>query len=110
MNLRMAIQAAAVATEIETGGAGGMSDDALPAHVIRRRVAVEAEEGHFFLQQTRIHRTMRIVAIGAVLAHRLVFPQHRTALFGMASVADVIDADFLQQSGSGRSVGIVTVR
>ena len=50
------------------------------------------------------------MAVQAVVAHRLMFPQHRPALVGMAVVARFVDGEFLQQLiPDRRTVRIVAV-
>ena len=48
-------------------------------------------------QQTRLCRTVRIMAGGAILGHRLMFPQEWTALFRVALRAGFHHAGFAQQ-------------
>ena len=108
----MAIQAAAVSVDVEAAGIGGMSGNgrySLAAHVIGRRVAVQAQEWHFFLEQPRIYGAMRIVAVGALFANGLVFPQHRTALVGVTAIASVVDPHLPQQIGACRAMRIVAI-
>ena len=53
---------------------------------------------------------MRLVAIGAVFHHRRMLPQERTAPFGVATQAVLVDRGLSQLAGVGRSVRIVTAR
>ena len=47
--------------------------------------------------QARFVGAVRRVAVQAVVAHRLMFPQQRPALVGVAVVAGLVDGEFLQQ-------------
>ena len=61
-------------------------------------------------QQVLIHRAVRIMAVQAVLAHRRMFEQERSALLGMARVAIVVDRIRPQQRLGGAAVRIMTIR
>ena len=56
------------------------------------------------LEQSRLHRTVRLVAAGAVLGHRLVFPEKRPAVFGVAAGAGFIDGVLHQLGGRRRAM------
>ena len=111
VDLGVAVQAAAIAHGVELGAAGqtGMGDT-FAAHIVGRRMAVKAQERHLFLQQPRIRGAMRIMAVGAVFANRLVLPQIRAALVGVAAIAEVGDAHIPQHIGTGRTMGVVAIR
>ena len=83
---------------------------ALAAHVIGRRMAAQAQEWYFFLEQAGIYRSMRVVTVGAIFSNRLVLPKHRAALVGMTAVARVIDPYFFQEIGTCRAMRVVAVR
>ena len=52
---------------------------------------------------------MHVVAQGAVFAGRLVFPQERSAFFGMAAVTIFVDRELLQRSRACGSVRVVAI-
>ena len=60
-------------------------------------------------QQAIYYRAMRIMAIGATIADRLVLPQKRTALFRVATCTGVIDGVADQQMISYGAVGVMTI-
>src|SRR5665647_2807487 len=76
---------------------------------MRTVVAFVTQEGRTRFEQRRDVGTVRGMAIGAVFGHRLMFPEEGTAFFGMAGEAGFIDRVFLQQLGTGRAMGVVTV-
>jgi len=87
VNLRMAVGATAreqvrigIGTRegLRRAHEGGMS---------RPFVAGLAEERRAQLQERRLHRTVRVVAVGAILRHRLMLPQKRSALLAVAGGA-----------------------
>jgi len=84
----------------------------IAAHVVALdcRMAVVTQERHLFFQQTSILRTVRRMAVGAIFTHRLMFPQERAALLGMAVVANFRHAHFFEQLRSGGTVRIVAIR
>ena len=55
-------------------------------------------------------RPVRIVALRAVLADRRVFEEERTALLGVALVAELVDRVRAQHLGLGAVVGVVAAR
>ncbi len=59
--------------------------------VPRAFVTALAEEGRAHLEQRRLRGTVRLVTVAAVLRHRLMLPQERPAVFGMAARAGFID-------------------
>ena len=56
------------------------------------------------LEQRRLYRTVRIVAVGAVLGDRLVFPEERPSILRMAAGAGLVDRVFHQLRGRRRAV------
>ena len=60
-------------------------------------VALLAQLGSWLVQQGHMVGTVYAVAQRAVLAGRIVLPQERTALVGMAGVAVLVDAVLLQR-------------
>src|SRR5512142_1145729 len=77
--------------------------------VVRTVVAFLAQEGRARFQQGLDIGSVRRMAVGAVLGHRLVFPQERPALFGVAGVTGLGHRCLLQQLGTGPSMRIVAV-
>ena len=69
--------------------------------VVRTIVTFRAHEGRARLQQWRDVRAVRGMAVRAVFGYRLVFPQERTTLFGMATEAGFVDGVFLEQLRAG---------
>ena len=61
------------------------------AVAVAEAVALEAQPRAHHLQRVLVHGAVRIVTVVAVLAHRLVFEQERSALLGVAGVANVVD-------------------
>jgi len=57
----------------------------------RTLMARLAEERRAHLEQRRLRRAVRIVAIGAVLRDRLVLPQERSPVFGVTGRAGFRD-------------------
>jgi hypothetical protein len=74
-----------------------------------RRVALLAQEWRARLQQVFHHGAVRIVAVAAILGHRLVLVDKRAALFRVAVVAGVVDAVASQQLRPDRTVRLVAV-
>src|SRR5271165_883441 len=73
-------------------------------------VAGRADEVLRLNHQARLVRAMRVVTDAAVLAHRLVFPQERSTLVGVAVVAGLVDGEFLDLMGpSRRAVGVMAI-
>jgi hypothetical protein len=56
------------------------------------QVALLAKLRRPLVEHARVHRAVRLVAGGAVLAHWRVFPQKRPARLGVTVVAGFIDA------------------
>ena len=74
------------------------------------RVALEAQPRARHFQRELVDRAMRIVTVQAILAHRRMLEQERSALFGVAGVAIVVDRILPQQSLGGAAVRIMTIR
>ena len=105
MNLDVAVDAALVEDEPTGGGpqqVGAMVE----------AVALAADLGLLRLQHRLVGGAMCVVTIQAILAHRRVLPQERTALLGMALVAIVVDRGFADHRLGARhaAVRIVAVR
>lgn len=62
--------------------------------MVRIVMALLAKERLPGLQQGNVVRTVRIVAIEAVVACHRVLPQERTALLGVAAVASLVHRIF----------------
>src|SRR5215470_10313509 len=73
-------------------------------------VALLAQPRPRDLQQEVVDRTVRIMAVQAVLAHRGMLPQERAALFRMALVAIVVNGGLVQKSFAVGAMGIVAAR
>lgn len=58
-------------------------------------------------QQGVIGTAVRIVAVGAVVCHRLVFPQHGATGLGVALVAVVVQGELLDSAFGEAAMGIV---
>src|SRR5215510_608026 len=72
-------------------------------------VALLAQARPRHLQHEVVHRAVRIVAIRAVLTHRRVLEQERTALLGMALVASVVGRCVAQQGLRVAAMGVMAV-
>ena len=59
--------------------------------MIRRGMALLAQPRARDLQHGIVDRAMGVMAVQAVLAHRRVFPQERSALLGVTLVTGVVD-------------------
>ena len=77
--------------------------------IVRLPVALLAEEGPRGHQQLVLVGPVRCVAVGAVLAHRRMLPQERTALLGMAGEAELIDRLGTEHRLARRTMRVVTV-
>ena len=77
----------------------------MPIHV----VALLAEPGLAGLQHLRAGGTMRIMAVGAILHHRRMLPQERTAPLRMTLVAGLVGRAFDQQLGIGSSMRVMAI-
>lgn len=116
VNLRVAILAGASGQTL-TGSAAGqlpcggglIGAKERPGMPDRQVVTLLAKVGSCRNQQLVVIGAMYGVAVGAVLAHWRMFPKERSALFGVAGVADDIGAFRLQQRLGGATVRIVTV-
>ena len=64
-------------------------------------MAVLTEPRHALRQQGRIIRTVRGMAVAAIVGRRTVFPQERTPFFGMTHVASLVNGILDQQTGTG---------
>jgi hypothetical protein len=73
-------------------------------------MALEAQSRRRYLERILVDGTMRIVAAQAVLAHRCVLEQKRSALFGMAFVAIVVDGIFPQERLGSAAMRVVAIR
>src|ERR1700722_2672120 len=70
-------------------------------------LVAQARPRHF--QHRLVDRAVRVVAVEAVLAHRRVLEQERTALLGVALVAGVVDRGLAQQALGGAAVRVVAI-
>ena len=52
---------------------------------------------------------VRLMTVQAALAHRRVFPEERSPLFGVTGVADLVDGIGIQQRPGRRAVRVVAV-
>ena len=77
--------------------------------VIGLAVALLAQERLPDLQHAGLVGAVRVMAIGAVFRYRLMFPQERTALVGVALIAGLIDRMFLQVGGRRRAMRVMAV-
>lgn len=68
------------------------------AGMVGIRMTVLAQIGRPHFEEICVRRAMRIVAVGAVFAHRGMFPQERAALLRMATIAGVVDRGGFQQA------------
>ena len=50
------------------------------------------------------------MTVGAVIGHRLMLEEQGATFFSMTLVASLRDCIFLQELGTGRAMGIVTIR
>ena len=73
-------------------------------------MALLAQPGGPADQQVRVVRTVRRVAVGAIVLYRRMLPQERPAFLCVAVIALFIDRVTLQVAGSGRTVWLVAVR
>ena len=74
------------------------------------RVALEAQPRARHFQRVLVDRAMRIVTVQAILAHRRMLEQERSALFGVAGVAIVVDRILPDERLGGAAVRIMTIR
>ena len=100
MNVGMAVQAGAAHGELRIRAGLRMAD----------RVALVAKPRRRHFQHALVDRAMRIVTVRAVLAHRRVLEQERSALLGMALVAIVVDRVRPQQLIGKRAMRIMAIR
>lgn len=73
------------------------------------RVTLLAQLRPGFVQQRRMIGAMYTVTKGAVFGDRLVFPQERSAFFGMAAVAVFINRELIQCCRPCRPMRIVAI-
>ena len=110
MNLVVAVHALA-GQNLRDGAVGRY-----PGSAVRRTgmipcvMALLTQPGFAPTQQWRVVRAVRRVAVAAVFAYRLMFPQERTALFRVALETGLVDRVVNQAGVSGRTVGIMAVR
>jgi hypothetical protein len=104
MNLRVTIDAAAN-EEIRAGISSreplGRIDYGWMARTL---VTCLAQKRRPQLQQRRLRRAVRVVTVSAVLGDRLMFPEKRPAIFGVAGRASFIDGIFHQLRPGRRAV------
>ena len=62
------------------------------------------EEGRAHLEKRRLRRAVRIVTVAAVLGDRLVLPEKRSAVLGMAARAGLVDRVLHELRRRGRAV------
>lgn len=63
---------------------------------VRHSMAVLTQLRHAFVQHRTIDGAVRVMAITAVLRHRLMLPQEGAAFFRMALIAIFVDIHLLQ--------------
>lgn len=78
--------------------------------VALERMALLTQIRQAQLGRCRVIRAVRIVAVGAILAHRRMLPQHRAALFGVAVVTGFVDRGGLQIAGADAAMRIVAAQ
>ena len=118
MNLRVAIQAGAIIGKARGEGRRTLqitnrrvgTTESTAGAVADCAMAARAHEVHAFFHEAGFIGAVRRVAVQAVLANRLVFPQHRTALIGMAGVAGLVDREFFEQLGTSRTMRVMAIR
>ena len=72
-------------------------------------VALQTQERALGVEQVTLVGAVHIVAVGAVFAHRGVFPDKGTALFLMAAETGLVDRCPLQQALADRTMDIMTI-
>ena len=77
--------------------------------VARGDMALRAESRIRNLKETIVNRSMRLMAVGAVLDDRRVFPEERPAPLRVARVAVLVDAGLLKHGWVRRAVRVVAV-
>src|SRR5450759_4458745 len=107
---RWAVRAMDCVVAVLTRTSHGLYSRRPIAKPVTKAVAFGAQPRSRDLEKVFVHRAMRIVAVHAVLAHRRVFEQERSALLGMALVAIVVDRVLAQHRFGGTAVRIMTVR
>jgi hypothetical protein len=110
MNLGVTIDAAAGEQERARSSARQACRRVRHGRVPRAFVTRLAQKRRAHFQKRRLRGTMWIVAIGAVLRDRLVFPQKRPAKFSMAGSASFGDGVLDQLSRSARAMRRVARR
>ena len=80
--------------------------------MLRRDVTALTEHRHAYVQHAIVRRAVRVVARRAVLAHRRVLPEHRSAHLGVTARAQLVDRtpDFQVLDVADRAVRIVARR
>ncbi len=73
------------------------------------RMALLAQHGRAHLEHPRNYTAMGIMAIGAILRHRVVLAHKGTALLGVAGVARVVGTVTLGQLGTSRTMDVMAV-
>src|ERR1019366_8718913 len=73
-------------------------------------VAFVAQPRTRHFQQIFVVRAVRLVAVQAVLTHRRVFPQHRTALFSMTLVAILVHRSLADQLVRNAAMWVMAIR
>lgn len=128
VHLRVAVHAASALPHVDDVFAAGKTvhlgqglprsgwriDTALAAHGTHvpghmGGVALLAQHGRTRFEHARNRAAVRVVARAAVFGNRFMLLHKRTALFGMAGVAGVIDAVALDQFGADRPVHVVAI-
>ena len=72
-------------------------------------MALLAKPGFPYGQHARLIGAVGIMAVGAIFPDRLMFPQERTAFFGMTLVTDLVNGVFSQLMRAGGTMGIMTI-
>ena len=127
VNLRMAVQAAATLPQVDDvlaigggvdqrrGQAGGstgntgLAGNGTDTTGDVRRMALLAQQRGTGLEHAGHGAAMWVVAVGAVLGHRLMLVHKGAAFLGVAGVAGGVGAVTLGQFGAGRAVHVVAV-
>ena len=83
------------------GNPCGVLSDRRMARALVTRLA---EKWRAYLEQRRLHRAVRVVTVAAVLGDRLVFPEERSAVFGVAAGAGFVDGVLHELRRRGRAM------
>ena len=109
VHLAVTVQAV-LAQDVLVGGAARYAAAVISlARVEVGRVTLLAQEGAAGGQQAGLHRTVRVVAVAAILDDRLVFPQVGPALLLVALVAVVVQGGRGQHRFGAGAVGVVAI-